>query len=345
MESDIKSFIEEIISNTNLDLCVYDADRQFVCGDEVKGEVIPEINGVNTDVALNRTFFNFNYKNKNYVGRIKGASKNEVNFAYLIAELSQNATGKTQVQTREDFFKALILGEVSSIQIEKNIKKYGLINKQSCVMIIGLKKGFTDEVISIIQTYETDKGDIAFKYDDSHCAFIKFSDEATGEYRSFTEYAEFLQGVIYEEVGEKPLIAIGGTVKSIENLSVSFSQALSALRMRASTNFGNGVCSFKDFILVKMLEDLPKYKLSEYLDLLMSAEAKEIFQNSEMLLTAEAFLDNNLNVSETSRVMYLHRNTLNYRLDKIERATGLDLRKFSDATTFRLISFLSKTVR
>ena len=56
------------------------------------------------------------------------------------------------------------------------------------------------------------------------------------------------------------------------------------------------------------------------------------------------FLQNSLNVSETSRNLFMHRNTLMYRLDKIERMTGLNLRKFSDAVTFRLITILGKLV-
>ena len=63
-----------------------------------------------------------------------------------------------------------------------------------------------------------------------------------------------------------------------------------------------------------------------------------------MVNTAEEFLERSLNVSETSRTLYMHRNTLMYRLDKIERVTGLNLRKFSDAVTFRLIPILNKLV-
>ena len=98
-------------------------------------------------------------------------------------------------------------------------------------------------------------------------------------------------------------------------------------------------------ILIKMLEDLPKYKLNENLEMLMDTGAREIFNDEEMINTAEEFLENSLNVSETSRKLYLHRNTLTYRLDKIERATGLNIRKFSDAVTFRLITILSRLVR
>jgi carbohydrate diacid regulator len=94
-----------------------------------------------------------------------------------------------------------------------------------------------------------------------------------------------------------------------------------------------------------MLEDMPKYKLAEYLETLMDVNAKEIFDDQEMTNTAEEFLENSLNVSETSRNLYLHRNTLAYRLDKIEKQTGLNIRKFSDAVIFRLITILSKLVR
>ena len=79
--------------------------------------------------------------------------------------------------------------------------------------------------------------------------------------------------------------------------------------------------------------------------MLMDTNAREIFDDEEMVNTAEEFLENSLNVSETSRKLYLHRNTLTYRLDKIEKATGLNIRKFSDAVTFRLITILSKLVR
>ena len=74
-------------------------------------------------------------------------------------------------------------------------------------------------------------------------------------------------------------------------------------------------------------------------------EAKELLKDEEMVNTAEEFLENSLNVSETSRNLYMHRNTLMYRLDKIERIMGLNLRKFSDAVTFRIITILNKLLK
>ena len=64
----------------------------------------------------------------------------------------------------------------------------------------------------------------------------------------------------------------------------------------------------------------------------------------ETLMTIQAFFDNNLNVSETSRKLFVHRNTLVYRLEKIKKLTGLDLREFDDAITFKVALMVKKYV-
>ena len=95
-------------------------------------------------------------------------------------------------------------------------------------------------------------------------------------------------------------------------------------------------------MLIKMLEDIPESKLAEYLTDLTDENFKEIFEDEEMLNTAEEFLRSSLNVSETSRNLYMHRNTLLYRLDKIEKATGLNIRSFSDAVSFRVLTVIHR---
>ena len=70
-----------------------------------------------------------------------------------------------------------------------------------------------------------------------------------------------------------------------------------------------------------------------------------VFRDEELFSTAEVFLERDLNLSETSRTLFIHRNTLSYRLDKIERLTGLNIRKFSDAVTFRVITVLLRLIK
>ena len=91
-----------------------------------------------------------------------------------------------------------------------------------------------------------------------------------------------------------------------------------------------------------MLEDITETKLDKYFNELTDENFRELFEDEEMLNTAEEFLRSSLNVSETSRNLYMHRNTLLYRLDKIEKATGLNIRSFSDAVSFRVLTVIQK---
>jgi carbohydrate diacid regulator len=212
-------------------------------------------------------------------------------------------------------------------------------------MVVNVAPESLEDVRDVLYNYSSEDTDFVIVTPESQLAFVKFIDDASNEYQSSTEYAEFLRQSIYEETGARVKVAVGGTVKTIIDLSTSFAQALSAARMSETIRSRGDVHSYKEFVLIKMLEDLPKYKLNEYLEILMDSGARDIFSDEEMTTTAEEFLENSLNVSETSRKLYLHRNTLIYRLDKIEKATGLNIRKFSDAVTFRLITVLSKLVR
>ncbi len=289
-------------------------------------------------------FFPFTFMGKEYVGVIGDFSGDKKALAYLIANLAERTAPNSSQISKEDFFRSAVLGELSYFQIEKNAKKYQVPEKPFCVMLISVQRGSVLDVINVIESYSND-GDYTVVLDDNECALIKFNDCLSGGYQSFTEYAEYLSRSIYDEAGVVADVFVGGTVNKITEVALSYAQAVSAQNMEKSVSGKGGVHSYKEYVFIKMLEDLPKYKLSEYLELLSEENAKEIFEDAEMVETAEEFLNNSLNTSETSRKLFLHRNTLTYRLDKIERATGLNIRKFSDAITFRIITLLSKLVR
>ena len=128
-------------------------------------------------------------------------------------------------------------------------------------------------------------------------------------------------------------------------MQLSYSHAVTALRYAEVFSGGEGVHSYKEYMLVKLLEEVPKSRLDEFLGDVTEEQIREVFDDEEMLLTAEKFLSTSLNVSETSRDLYMHRNTLLYRLDKIEKATGLNIRLFPDAVTFRILTIIYKLVK
>jgi len=346
MDADIRIFINGIREKTGIDFSVYDAGGDFIAGcKNAKANVPTGFEGIVSDTENDRTLFLIKYKSKCFIGSIDGAGLAERNYAYLIGELAENSYFKESGLSRSDFCKAILLGETNHSQISRYMRKYAMRDMPAFVMVITVPNGKTEVIKEIFKNYVFESLDFVVSIDDDQLAYVKFMDDDSAEYQSSTEYAEFLRQSVYEETGVNVRVAIGGTVKTIADLSTSYAQAMTAVRMRNSIDSKGEIHSFKEYVLIKMLEDLPKYKLNENLETLLDSDAREIFNDEEMINTAEEFLENSLNVSETSRKLYLHRNTLTYRLDKIEKSTGLNIRKFSDAVTFRLITILSRLVR
>ncbi len=344
MEMDVKFFINSIREKTGIECSVYTETGEFIAGNNV-GQIsaMPELDGVITDENNNCTLFPILYKSKKLIGRIDGSNGVEKNYANLLKELAENFFFKETSMSQADLFKAILLGEINKTQTIKYMHKFSIKDLPCFVMLISDYGNRLEETKNILAGC-AETLDVVLELD-GQIAFIKFIEDENSDYQPPVEYAEFIRQSVYEEIGAHVKISIGGRVKSVLELGTSFAQAVSAFRMSKMFASKGEVHSFKEFTLIKMLEDLPKHKLNENLQTLMDSSAKEIFLDQEMLETAEEFLESSLNTSETSRKLYLHRNTLIYRLDKIEKATGLNIRKFSDAITFRLITILSNLVK
>ena len=187
-------------------------------------------------------------------------------------------------------------------------------------------------------------GDYLFCPDKNSTVLLKKSTDFT-DYRSVNEFAETVAENIREEMNIDFKIGIGGETRDFNDLAEVYGQSLAAVKIGKTVSMPRAVYSYKQYLLIKLIGDLPPQMLKRYLDLLLDKNAYEILDDTEIMNTADVFMSNSLNISETSRVMYIHRNTLIYRLDKIEKSTGLDIRNFNDAVTFRLMEIVYKIVK
>ena len=95
-----------------------------------------------------------------------------------------------------------------------------------------------------------------------------------------------------------------------------------------------------NFLVESLINKLTIDEIVEISEKIFTKEVKSVFSDNELVRTVKLFFENNLNLSETSKCSFLHRNTLVYRLDKIRKITGLNLRKFNDAVDFKIILLL-----
>lgn len=349
MDSELFNLLNDIKEKTRIDVGVFSESKKYFATtkESFRSVTLPSVNfdGVILNKESNKTFFKVKHKNAKLIGVIDGADDTSKNYAYLITGVLENSNNKEIQLSQKEYLKVIVLGECNRAQIQNYISKFGVPNAPCFALVVNSKDCKSSAILNLLDNFTTNSNDNAISIDENTSVFIKFADSVSGEYQSPVEYAQFLHLSIYEELGAKVKVAVGSTVNGLHDISASYQQAMTAMRMAVALNSKGEVHSFNEYILVKMLEDIPKFKLNEYLEMLLDGEAKTIFGDEDMINTAEEFLENSLNVSETSRNLYLHRNTLMYRLDKIEHATGLNIRKFSDAVIFRLITILYKLIK
>ena len=346
MNLELLNIVNKIKEKTGIDVAIFDSNKKL-CVSTCNGfenVVFPKkIGETYSCTQTNKTYFEVKYNGVKYIAVLIGASSESANYAYLIKKLIENASSKDSALSQTENVRSILLGESTPSQIQNYVARYSVPSNPCFVLVVKTENAKKEDVVNLLKNFATGKSDSVINMDNGFFAFIKFVD--LNEYQSSTDYAEALYQSLYEELGEKSIVTVGSTVKGFEEIAVSYMQAMTTLRMAKALGSKGDVHAFNEYILVKMIEDVPKAKLSEYLSMLLSKEAEELFTDEDMISTAEEFLENSLNVSETSRNLYLHRNTLMYRLDKIEKATGLNIRKFSDAVTFRLITLLYKLVK
>ncbi|MCM1368428.1 MAG: helix-turn-helix domain-containing protein [Roseburia sp.] len=172
-------------------------------------------------------------------------------------------------------------------------------------------------------------------------AFCKKVDN-NSDYRSAGEFALVLRENLAEEIKDVVKIGVGGVAHGVSELPLYFSYARSALVNGAEFDAQNDIYSHKEYALVKALSELSAVTMEKYVKTALDKNYRAVLDDAELMTAADAFIKHSLNISEASRSMYVHRNTLIYRLDKIEKMTGLDIRNFNDAMAFRVAFLISK---
>ena len=280
-----------------------------------------------------------------YVGIIDGCDKTAKNFAFMLQSLLESSlTGGEEARDKKQCAKMIITGEVAGGKLKKLLMKHSSLNKPCFVLSIYCEAEKLKDVLNFI-TQLAGEDDIAVQIDKNHLAYIRYAENDENDFQSSMEFAQMIGDNIEQELSISVKIGIGSYAKNAFELANSHFHGQSALKMGLAGGSTSNIFSYKEFIMMRMLEEIPESLLKKYLNILVDTDAKEILNDPEMLNTAEVFLENSLNVSETSRILYMHRNTLMYRLDKIEKVMGLNIRRFSDAVTFRIILMLYRRLK
>ena len=246
---------------------------------------------------------------------------------------------------RVNFIKNIILDNILPSDIYLKAKELHLDSEVNRVVyLIRFHNHNSDAVpFEIIQNMFPDKSrDYVISVGENDIVLVKELKTAQ-ETKSIEANAKSIVDTVSGEFYLKVTVGIGSVVSSIKELAHSFKDAQVALEVGKVFDTEKTTINYESLGIARLIYQLPTTLCEMFLSEVFRRGSLESLDR-ETLMTIQAFFDNNLNVSETSRKLFVHRNTLVYRLEKIKKLTGLDLREFDHAITFKVALMVKKYV-
>ena len=196
-------------------------------------------------------------------------------------------------------------------------------------------------MIDVVQNMFPDKQqDFVLSMNESDVAVVKQLPEGT-EGKELDKMAQEIAGVVTREMSIHPIVGIGTVVGNIRDLARSYKEAQTAIEVGKVFENERLIINYDNLGIGRLIYQLPTTLCEMFLQEVFKKNPIDAL-DEETLFTINKFFENNLNVSETARKLFVHRNTLVYRLEKIKKLTGLDLREFDDAITFKVALMVKK---
>lgn len=237
---------------------------------------------------------------------------------------------------RNRFFQNLVLDNMLLVDIFNQAKKLRIdIERRRVVFLVEPKQEEDSIVIETLKgLYATGTKDFVTSVDEGNIILIK-SVEKTEDYKDLKEIAKAIVDTLNAEAMVDVRVAYGTIVTELKDVSKSYKEAGIALDVGRIFYAPESVLAYNQLGIGRLIHQLPVSLCEMFLREVFDDKDEDQF-DEETLSTVNQFFENNLNISETARQLYIHRNTLVYRLEKIQKTTGLDVRVFDDALTFKI---------
>ena len=235
-----------------------------------------------------------------------------------------------------NFFRSIIMDNILQADIQNRAKELCLVNNVNRVaFLISIKDTKDLSINEILQgLFPNSNKDFIVSLEEENIVLIKeISNVEDG--KEINSVSNKIINTLTADLGLTVNVGVGTFVENIKDISRSYKEAQMALTIGGIYDSERIVINYNNLGIGRLIYQLPKTLCKLFLKEVFREGALESF-DKEILLTIQKFFENNLNVSETSRQLFVHRNTLVYRLDKIQKMTGLDLRMFDDAITFKV---------
>ena len=237
---------------------------------------------------------------------------------------------------KDNFVKNLLLDNLLLVDIYSRAKKLHIqTDVPRVAMIVESENGRDSNILELTRAhFGAGSKDFVTAVDEHNVIVVKDLSESDS-IREIEKAAKMLDAGLKKEGLMDVRIAYGTVVNEIKEVSRSYKEAKMALDVGKIFFDDRKIIAYNQLGIGRLIYQLPIPLCKMFIKEIFDGKSPDEF-DEETLTTINKFFENSLNVSETSRQLFIHRNTLVYRLDKLQKSTGLDLRVFEDAITFKI---------
>ena len=253
-----------------------------------------------------------------------------------VSQLLQLQSAYKERFDRNNFFQNLLMDNLLLVDVYNRAKKLHVeVAVPRVVLLVEADKEKDSTIAELLRgMFSSQSGDFVTAVDENNVILIKSLEPEEG-YEEIHQVAQSIVDTISAEAMTNVRVAYGTIVQELKDVSKSYKEAMMAIDVGKIFYAEKRVNSYATLGIGRLIYQLPTNLCKIFME--------EIFGDTdpgslddEIVSTAYKFFENNLNVSETSRQLFIHRNTLVYRVEKLQKATGLDVRTFDDALTFKI---------
>lgn len=349
----LQSTLDGIKEISRVNICVMDTDGKVIAstfgiGDGFESTVVAFVDSpADSQVISGYQFFKVRDDNQlEYILVAQGAGDDVYMVGKLVAFQIQNLLVAYKERfDKDNFIKNLLLDNLLLVDIYNRAKKLHIeTNVRRCVYIIETRQEKDANALEIIRSLFTGKVKDFITAVDEKSIIVVRELAQNEDYAELEQTARVMLDMLNCEAMSSVNIAYGTIVNEIKEVSRSFKEARMALDVGKIFYSDRNIVAYNNLGIGRLIYQLPIPLCKMFIKEIFGEKTPDQYDD-ETLATINKFFENSLNVSETSRQLYIHRNTLVYRLDKLEKTTGLDLRVFEDAITFKIALMVVKYMK
>ena len=323
----IQTSIDELKAITKVDIYVFDLDGIKVAATTEDIEISREIiTGFAASPADSQVVGGYHF--------LKVLDDSEV--AYVLASRSNNDDAYMVGKIAVSQIQNLILDNLLLVDIYNPAQKLHIeVEGPRIVYLVETRLEKDSSGMELLRSlFSSQNGDYITAVDEKNIILIK-AVERDASPESLELVANTIVDMMNSEAMLKVRVSYGTVVQELREVSKSYKEATMAMDVGRIFYAEKNVIAYSTLGIGRLIYQLPVNLCRIFIEEIFGGN--QVYDlDEETLTTINKFFENNLNVSETSRQLFIHRNTLVYRIEKLQKATGLDIRTFEDAMTFKI---------